>query len=77
MGLIMQPYKELCLFCGRIVFLLYFVYPINEKNKPSFSMPDGMLVGSAIFLARGGLGMNNNMQIFFKLNEFLLKIIYI
>ncbi len=62
MGLIMQPYKELCLFCRKIFFPLYFVYPINEKTKPSFSMPHDMLVGSAIFLAREDLELKSMLQ---------------
>ncbi len=43
-------------------FCLYFVYPINEKTKPSFSMPDDMLVGSAIFLAREDLELKYMLQ---------------
>jgi hypothetical protein len=43
-------------------FCLYFVYPINEKTKPSFSMPHDMLVGSAIFLAREDLDLKSMLQ---------------
>jgi len=32
--------------------LIDFVYAINVENKPSFLMPDGMLLVSAIFLVR-------------------------
>jgi hypothetical protein len=38
------------------------VYPINEKTKPSFSMPDDMRVGSAIFLAREDLELKSILQ---------------
>ncbi len=35
-------------------FLFDFVYAINIKIKPCFSMPNGMLVVNAIFPTMGG-----------------------
>ncbi len=56
------PTKNCACFVAGFFFPLYFVYPINVKNKPSFSMSDGMLVVSAIFLAGEDLELKLVLQ---------------
>jgi hypothetical protein len=54
---------------GVLKFSLFdFVYAINLKNKPCFSMTNSMPMVNAIFPTREDLGLMNNMQIFFNLN---------
>lgn len=58
MGLIVQPYEKIALFCYKVFFLnsfFDFVYPISFLSALC-SMSDGMLVVSAIFPTLEDLG---------------------
>jgi hypothetical protein len=55
MGLILQPCRKLC--CSTIGFFFFFdfEYAINVKNRPYFSVPNGMTMVNVTFPARESL----------------------
>jgi hypothetical protein len=63
MGLIAQPFRKLRCFVARFFFNSFFdfVYAIDLKKKPYYSMLDDMLVVSVIFHVGEVLGSKHVM----------------